>query len=296
MSKSTSVFATISLALAIVTIYLWQQLRDERALNAEKPDPTTLQAVQPLPVVRVGGPATPEPQPTAEPAVPPPAALPPKPATTVVKPATSVRTKQDMMQLRYPDLAEQLGLTLEQTEALFDFLTRQQSERLTESELLSLGSEPEEQARLKREELARRQKGELANYLGPARQQKWEQYERTLEARRSISELVNVMASSGDPITDAQKQRLINTVLAEQERRAGEESLRAYPNMDRRAQLDMELQNLNGREESFRRIQESASTYLTPAQFAAMKASQDQQIESSRRALEAQLAALDGGG
>jgi hypothetical protein len=299
MSKLTTVFAATSLALAVVSGWLWQQLREERAINAQLNDRPVVPEVRTAPEVRmvVNPVADPEPAP----ATPPPPLPPPQTAPTIIvtqggvnMPGNDASILQRQMNFVYPDLAEQLGMTPEQAEALFDLLQKQQSALVAASLAAGAGTQDAAEFQRLRDNLVQQQEADLAAHLGPAHQQQWEQYRPTLEARRRISELHNMVASSGDPITSAQKQQLLNTILAEQQRRAGEESLRAYPNMDQRAKLDMELQNLKGREESYRRTQQSASAYLTPAQFAAMKTSQDRLIESSRRALEAQRAALEG--
>lgn len=301
MSKLTTVFAATSLALAVVSGYLWQQLREERAINAQLNDRPVVPEVRVAPEVRIVSNPVADPDPA--PATPPPPLPPPQTAPTfivmqggasLITPGNEVNSRQMRMNLTYPDLAEQLGMTPEQAEALFDFLQEQQSDLAAASMAAGAGTQDAAEFQRLRDNLVQQQEADLAAHLGPAHQQQWEQYKPTLEARRRISELHYIGASSGEPITDSQKQRLLNTILAEQQRRAGEESLRAYPNMDQRAKLDMELQNLKGREESYRRTQESASAYLTPAQFAVMKSSQDRLIESSRRALEAQRAALEG--
>jgi hypothetical protein len=193
------------------------------------------------------------------------------------------------MHLQYPDLAQQLGLSPAQAEALFDFLMRQQGDL---NRIALAGGESGSQAI---KEMQANQQHELEAFLGPSDYQKWQAYAPTLEARRRISELTSMVASSGEPITETQKQPLLDTILAEQQRRAQEEQMRAYPTTDRRAQLDTAMQDLKGREESYQRIQDSARNYLTPVQFETMKASMDRQIAMTRNALEQQLAQLENG-
>jgi hypothetical protein len=295
MSKPTSLFAAISLALAVVSIVLWQQLRDERALTAQLREqaahPALLQVVPEVLTTATPAPASAS---APAPAMAPTDVTAQAPARVVASPLIiDPRNKQATMALRYPDLAQQLGLTPEQAEALYDFLLKQQADQRTHTLIMGTGGQVSGQSRREIEDFARQQEADLEAYLGPA-SQLWKQYEPTLEARRRISELRAMVESSGEPLTEVQKQPLLNTILAEQQRRAQEEQLLTYPNMDQHAKMEMAMQNLKGREQSYQRIVNSASAYLTASQLATMKAAMDRQIQNERAVLKAQLAQVEG--
>jgi hypothetical protein len=288
MQKSTIVFAATSLALALVVIYLWQQLRDERGLTAQPRE-------QPAPAVVRDPPAARSAATTgSEPTVSTPAAV-PTPARTVPDARViNARNNYGMSVQLYPDLAQQLGLSPEQEKAVYDILAQQQLDVSAVSVVMGADGQISEQSQRERDEVWRRHDADLAAYLGPVTWQRFQEYQTTLEARRGISSLGLQLGMRGEPLTESQKEPLLNDMLAEQQRRAREEQVRTYPNMDPRARIEAAIQNLKGREESYQRIMNSAGAYLAPAQLQFIQKSMTREIQDKRTELNAQLAKLNG--
>ncbi len=289
MQKSTIAFGATSLALALVIIYLWQQLRDERGLPAQPREQPALEVVRNPPSARTVATTG------SEPTVSAPADVPPSVGTVpdvgVIKPLD----KYANVARFYPDLAQQLGLSPEQQKAVYDILFQQQGDVSALSVVVGEDGQISEQSQRERDEIWRRHNADLAAYLGPATWQRWQEYETTLEARREVMDLSVLLGIIREPLTESQEEPLLNDMLAEQQRRAREEQMRIFPNMDQRARIEAAIQNLNGREESYQRIMNSARVYLTPAQLQAIQGSMTREIQNKRTELNAQLAQLTGG-
>jgi hypothetical protein len=289
MQKSTIVFAATSLALALVVIYQRQQLRDEREASAQPREQPALAVVRDPPAA--GSVATTG----SEPTVSAPAAVPPPVRTVPDARVINPRNPFETMVLLYPDLAQELGLSPEQEQVAYGILSQQQRDVGAISYVYGADGQISEQTLRERDDIWRRHNADLAAYLGPATWQRWQEYETTLEARRGVAGFVLELVIRGKPLTESQKGPLLNDMLAEQQRRAPEEQLRTYPNMDQRAKIEAAIQNLKGREESYQRIMNSARVYLTPEQLQIIQESMTQQIQSKRTELNAQLARLNGG-
>ena len=195
----------------------------------------------------------------------------------------------------YPDLAQQLGLSPEQEQAVYDILAQQQLDVSAVSVVMGADGQISEQTQRERDEIWRRHNADLAAYLGPATWRRFQEYETTLEARREVSSFGMLLGIEGKPLTDSQKGPLLKDMLVEQQRRAQEQQLRTYPNMDQRAKIEAAIQNLKGREASYQRIMNSARVYLTPAQLQMIQESMTRGIQNERTELNAQLARLNGG-
>ncbi len=103
-------------------------------------------------------------------------------------------------------------------------------------------------------------------------------------------------ALHGDtPLTDAQAEPLLATVLAEGKRRRDETAARVPPT-DPRARLDFEEETLRLLQESYDRIVSSAQTYLSAQQLAVMKNSMTQQAALQRALLRARRTQMEAGG
>jgi hypothetical protein len=288
MQKSTVALGATSLALALGCIYLWQQLRDERGASAQPGEQPALAVPRDPPAAGSAATAGSEPTVSA-----PGAALPP---VQTVPDARFINSRDNYgmsMQL-YPDLAQQLGLSPEQEKAVYDILAQQQLDVSAVSVVMGADGQISEQSQRERDEVWRRHDADLAAYLGPVTWQRFQEYQTTLEARRAISSLGLQLGMSGEPLTESQQEPLLNDMLAEQQRRAREEQVRTYPNMDQRARIEAAIQNLKGREESYQRIMNSAGAYLAPAQLQFIQKSMAREIQDKRTELNAQLAKLNG--
>lgn len=124
----------------------------------------------------------------------------------------------------YPDIAEKMGMSQQEADALFDLLLRQQQEIATDSIGLLTGSvqDPAARREIQRNlvEKQRAQEAELAAHLG-ARHGQWEDYQATAAARQQVNELRTALAGS-DPLGDEQYDKLV-AAFATETRRATEE-------------------------------------------------------------------------
>lgn len=310
MPKATSLFAATTLVVAVVAAYLWQQLDAERergvqlqarVAELESRPPVLLPAPAPLPQ-----PSAPE-QPKPE--TPAPASGNAKPATAAAQQVAPIyldneltrdpefcKLQKAQMQLAIPralpDVDTELGLSPSEYEAFVALLVRQQESAPGNPCGTAGNTRPTPESL---QALQQSQRAEIEALLGSARYGQWEEYQTTLEGRVRVNQLRSTMSTSGTPLTDAQLQPLLATVLAEQKRRKVETEARNYATTDPRARLEMEEQNLRILEESYKRIQEASLAYLAPEQHAVMKNSQDQQLLSQRAMLRNRRAQLDAG-
>jgi hypothetical protein len=112
----------------------------------------------------------------------------------------------------YFDVQSKLGLTDEQTNALFELLTDQQTHSFRDAHNLD-----PEQARDYWETQRARQKSELAELLG-SKATDFEEYQKSMPARSELSNLTQQLASAETPLTDAQKTRMLDAFIAERDR------------------------------------------------------------------------------
>jgi hypothetical protein len=249
MNKSKVIFVALVAAAVAVGTYVWR-----RSGNVSAPPATIAEIQAPqagiIPEVRVSPAAAAPGQPAAE-AV---ATSKPDPSDPVAYDIEmrkrnpnyigAIQGKAAMMQLQYPDLARELGMTPAEAEALYDLLMKQQSDVAKAAELDAL----------------------LAGH-----QQQWKDYQQTLDARRRVSELTN-MVNTTSPMSEQQARMLVSTVVAEQQRRANELRPLGTPRADDpRAQLEFDEAAFKAREESNRRTVEAARAYLDEQQVTIMK-------------------------
>jgi hypothetical protein len=197
------------------------------------------------------------------------------------------------MQLLYPDLARELGMTPEQAEALFDLIMKHQGEMSALPRYAGSDAAFKQEVERVREELQSKQKAEFDAAIA-GREQQWRDYQPTLDARRRVSELTNMVASTS-PLNDSQSRQLVATVVAEQRLRADELGLRPAPANNPLAQLEYEEQILTAREQSNRRTIESARSYLTAEQVTIMENAMNGLNQGMRASLLARRAQLEGG-
>jgi hypothetical protein len=303
MRRANSLLVVGIVALGIVAAYLWNELRKERQLGpqsrsaavAQNPE---LQQLRDIPAPPAVQPVAAMPAQTA-----PGSALPALPTDPVARDIELrkrnpnyigvVEGKSAQMQLRYPDLARELGITPAEAESLYDLLLNQQRE------LTALPRYAGEDEALRREtqrvveELQRKQKVELDAKLA-GRQQQWKDYQPTLDARRRVSELTN-MVNTTSPLSDYQSRMLVANVVSEQQRRANEQNLRSPPANTPLAQLEFDEANQHSREESNRRTVEASRSYLTEQQVTIMKNAMDGLNRQIRTQLAIRRAQIEGG-
>ena len=123
--------------------------------------------------------------------------------------AMRVQHRSNMVR-QYPGLAQELGLTAQQTEQLFDLLTDQQMRNNEQSELLwdTEGLDPntlqqrQEKMAQRWAEIQQKTEAELAAQLGPDKLQAWKEYQSTLGARHQAEQLKTTLAGRGVPLSE----------------------------------------------------------------------------------------------
>src|SRR5690606_22544868 len=221
------ILAAAVLVAVVAAAMLWLDLRQERAHGSELAARVAALEVAPAPASAVPGPVTPVPAgagvppavanaPAAAPTAPaPPPATSPQRSGASQSPAAAVldtmRTPQGqefaqammrgVMGQMYPDIAEKVGVSQQEADALFDLLLRQQQEIAADSIGLLTGSvqDPAARREIQRNlvEKQRAQEAELAAHLG-ARHGQWEDYQATAAARQQVNELRAALATGSD--------------------------------------------------------------------------------------------------
>lgn len=295
--KPVMVLGVTLLVISIIAAYLWQQIRDQNAQNAQlSARLAALEPAAPASASRVSQPQ--EASVAGEVTLPAPAA-----AVTASTPqqrkseanSLAALTRQMMespegrklqlvmqrrsLEQRYPDVQKALNLTAEQVEKLFDVLARRDMEN-RDSMRASRG--PADRAA--REEMARKEmekskayRAELAAVLGSS-YDKWDEYQIAATKRQqegwerfAADEMRRAISVGNNDMSDIQFQAFNAAVTAEQKRI--EQTIRSPQ------------QQLASLSESNRRLIEVASAHLNPAQLAAYRQHLEQQSAMMREAI-----------
>lgn len=239
MRVLVSVLAVIAVAAGTLSAVLWSDLKSERQLSAELgselADARAQLAVRP---VALPAPAAPEPGV----AVPPPSVPESRPQLSapvaqVVEIAKQQQTlladseyrKARLEQLRidlrqlYAGFAQQFGISQQQMDRVIDI---EAEARLRADEqgtaLMADGLALDEAAiaELQREadEMQRQRKAQLAAVIGEAGVEQLQEYALTQPSRTRVTNLTNLLARGGQPLSDSQSKSLTRVIVAEQKR------------------------------------------------------------------------------
>ncbi|MEO6079045.1 MAG: hypothetical protein ABIQ86_04605 [Steroidobacteraceae bacterium] len=297
MKKLVAALAVTVVALSVVAAHMWQQLHEVRVQTAQLRDRITqLQSTQLAAAMMPSAPTTPVAgvvgaQMTDQTATPVPVATGAreKRGTDALiegigKMMASPEGREMMLaQARmilpqqYPDLAKELGLTQAEVEKFFDLLARQQADMAGDV----LGGMPnggaqdrtalEERAR-KAQERQRTNQAEVTAMLG-SKYPQWQDYQKTLPARRQVNQLQSTLSNGVDALNDTQSRPLIAALTAEQARI--QEEVRNAPRPAGGGPQNALEAQLQRAAETNRRLISVASSFLNP-----------QQVEGYRRMLE----------
>ena len=146
--------------------------------------------------------------------------------------------QRSLMGRSHPNVAQELGITAEQAEQLFDLLADQQMRNNEQPELLWDAEEldpatlqqRQEKMQQRWTELQKTNDAELAALLGPDKLQAWKEYQSTLGSRHQAEQLRSTLASRGVPISD-EANRAVVKAYAE----AQKAEMQEYANMAARA-------------------------------------------------------------
>lgn len=197
----------------------------------------------------------------------------------------------DGMQHMYGDLEMMLGLSHEEAQRVLGVLAEQQLRSMEQQRPWAMdGSRPDEtQLREQQrvfQELKRTNDAELAQVLG-SKFSEWESYQQSMGARSQVTQLRQVLATSDEPLRQDQIKPLVAAIAREQQAEMNAARGRTFPGRfgDPEAQLRMQEEWAQQRVESQRRIRDSVSSLLTPAQMQRL----EEQHERERRSFDMQM-------
>lgn len=310
MRSLTLVWAGLALVGGVISVHLWRELRAERELTAQlrsevgelRAGPLSLPPDE-VPSQRSAAGMVRAPAPASPTAAVVPAGNVPQPALDVqrltanrsellkdpeYRKAALAQARLSLPQ-RYPGLAEELGLTKEEADRLFDLLAENQLDQTGVMMALPVGANgaPDiaamEDLNRRRQELLRQHEQELQTELGGNRYAQWQEYQQTLGPRQQVVQLGRTLDSAGVPLSSDQSRPLIAAYAAEQKRQT--EDLRRLLGSGPISPADQQRfqeERLQVQAESNRRLVEAARSHLNARQVEALQASLDQQLAMNR--------------
>lgn len=194
-----------------------------------------------------------------------------------------------MMARAYPDIEQELGLTSEEKENLFDLLAKQ-GVNSASAMVGAQNSASKQELQRAMAESTRAAEAETAALLG-AKYPKWLEYQSTAGARLLVEQLRLVLAASGDSLTESQSKDLV-TAFAAEKKRADKET-RDWSSSSAAIDSPNMMQEMMQRTaQSQSRLVEAAAPILQPAQLDRYK----RQVEQQAALLRATMGLLGGGG
>lgn len=322
MRNALPICTGLVVILGVACATMWYELRAERKLTSDlrtqltdanasiqkmalaaqrpvyQPAPTVAPAMVITPQARVEVPAATRP-PQAAVAVPRPqnqASEAELMADPEYRKAVLARQRLSIEQ-NYPGLVEELGLSRNEAEKLFDLLAEQQQKMSSEVNALSIAASQANNGRIdeatraqitqKQQALQRQQAEEVAALLGAGRSAQLQEYNDTRNGRQQAIQLGTQLAQVGQPLNSAQ-QRALGKVLAAEQKRLEQQVqplMRSSNQMDPQARMQLQEQALVWEQESNRRILDAAAAHLTARQIAGLR----QQYETREEVSAAQL-------
>lgn len=308
MKKLVVVLAGAVVAAGAVATDLWLDLRVERGKAGEIAARLTAaesiqpaQAGAPLPPVSV---------------TPPVAGVSPRPATStpisaapanqqsaaratdspmmgilemMAKPESQDATRRRLTQ-RYPDIEQELGISAQEKQRLFDLLVEQEQVMQEQDQdiagMMRALQDPAAAREMQRMmgETARDQKSKMSALLG-SRYPKWEEYQGTVSARSEVDQLRRTLSASGNPLSEDQAKQLV-TAFAPEKRRVRTED-REWNNSSAALNSPNLVQESMQRDaDSRNRLVDVASLILNPAQLDRYKRQVEQESNMMRAAME----------
>jgi hypothetical protein len=297
MSRSNYVLGAMTVITGVVSVVLWQQLRDERAAKTESQE-TTREILSTPPLQQSADDTDGQvmaPVGTAPPVLAPTDAVPVIDHTAAT---ADERVRDNLHRIKkanieaYPDLARELGLTAQEAESLAALRRQHELALFLRSPPNVPALSPE--AALANTELERKQKEELRARLG-AKYPQWEQYLTTVKARRGVYE-IRAMLPANMALTDYQSAQLLTTLIVESTNREDAKRLSIPATADPRSQLENAEQDFRDREESNRRFFNSARSYLSAEQMTWLQNAMADMSTRTQAQLEARRQRLENGG
>lgn len=205
--------------------------------------------------------------------------------------------KKEELPRLYPDIREELQLTVEQEGRLFDLLADFQLQHLD----LFYTKEPDQLAMHKRiQENEQRRDEALHSLLGADTLQKYRRYQLDLFERQFVARLVRWL-SPANALSPEQKSQLMTVLKTERDKTLcdADERLRRLLSSRRAAQpannnpaqlLEAHIQanedSLKNLEAESRRLLQHAASFLSTAQLGTLTRMENQELEAQRRSVD----------
>lgn len=297
---------SLVIVLGIASAVLWRELHAERQLTAglreELLAARTAPAARPQPAVAVN----------ESPAMP--ASVPPttQPAKTAAQAATAVLMTESAkrqktlledsefrrariaelrgnIQLRFPDLARDLGLSSQEADALLTQLAGYQlRQEAAQADVLAAGSSPggitAAEFTRAQQELEQQHEAAMAALIGPERAAAYQEYEQTAASRRRVTNLGSMLTQAGRPLTSEQSKSLSALLIAEQRRQENEARTAAPVTSAQAFQQEQAERAI----ESDRRALAAAAAFLDARQIELVRARFEQVAGRTRAAASVQ--------
>lgn len=309
MRNLTLVCAGLATVAGIVSVNLWLELRSERQINAQLRVQPAQQAqpAQPHPTPDLAS-AVAQTEP-AQPAAPPPAEVPaagaspaanalPTPAigavnfTEMLKDPefykTAVAQMRSMVPQQYPGLVEELGLTQQEADQLFNLLA-ESGLSMTAATLSAGGGQADaaamQEAARARQEAERKQEVAIASLLGAGRYGQWREYQQTRTTRIQSVQVSRNMEVLGQPLSAAQSRHLTQAFIAEHKRQREEtqgQSPGSTVGDPVLAQTQTREESLRRQAERNRRVSEAVASQLTAQQLETLRTTLERELSSGQ--------------
>jgi hypothetical protein len=303
MRKVVGLLAAAVILTGIATIHLSQKLSAERKEADElatremalKLAPPPLAAVQSspepaAPAVAVSPQLVAVPAITAMPTIQQPAAGAANPPVKGMLEALASPEGQDaarammrvaMAQL-YPDIEQELGITAQEKQRLFDLLADDGGDSAS---LMMGAKDPAARREMQRRlvESARARDAKVSSLLG-SKYPKWEEYQSTTQARQQVDQLRRTLSVSDTPMSEAQSSQLV-IVFATELKRANGETREWSTSSAAIDSPDMMRETLQRAVDIPSRLVDVAAPVLTIAQMERYKRLMEQQVTVLRRTM-----------
>jgi hypothetical protein len=229
----------------------------------------------------------------------------------------AIRVQQrSNMTRQYPGVAQELGLTADQAERLFDLLAEQQLTANEQAEFMwdPEGADPaelqqrQEKMQQRWTEIHQKNEAELAAHLGPEKLQSWKDYQSTLGARHQAEQLRSTLASRGVQLGEDASRAVVKAYAEAQKA-----EMQEFSNMPRAAvtatspgkagltgriqawepSADMFQRQIEHTQKRNQRVLEALSPFLTYEQREALQKEQEAELkmqEAQMRIMRAQSA------
>lgn len=302
----------LAIVSSIISVNLWRELRSERLANQElrtqlaaQPAPPPASFDLPMAALPGGAPAAMRRAPptatasSTAPVTERPERVPPTVSSLVIQQRDLYKDPEyrraALAQMRltlpqaYPGLTEELGLSADQADRLFELLADLQLEQNSLAPPLMENGQPPDLAAMEEfsrrsQEMQQRRNDQVAALLGPAGHEQFMAFEQTRGARVQAQSIQRMMESAGAPLTSAQMRPLVDVFVAEQRRQNEQMTslMRQYASQGQSGSARIQELRLEQQAERNRRLVDAARPHVTAQQLQRLESTLEQQLAMSR--------------